>query len=431
MKITEFHIPTLKETPSDASIISHQLMLRSGMIRQITSGLYTIMPLGMRVLHKISNIIRKELNKIGGSEVLFPIVQNNDIWIKSGRSDGYCGPETLRMKDRNGVDMLFSPTAEESANLIFEMDVKSYKQLPVCFYQINTKFRDEIRPRFGLMRCREFIMLDAYSFDLTEEDAKKTYNNYFKTYLEIFKSMGLIAVPMRAASGEIGGDLSHEFHIIANTGESGIFYDRKLDEISENLANFDLDKLKDIYAKTDEEHDEKNCPVNPENLISKRGIEVGHIFYYGDKYTKEMNIKIQDGNGKMINPVGGCYGIGVTRIMAAAIEANHDEHGIIWNKSIAPFDLVLINLSPKDEKVTTKCNEIYEKFKINIDILYDNSQNSAGQKLNNADLIGIPYQIILGSRSFENNELEIKNRKTSEKTIVKIDNLQNIFDFIK
>ena len=424
MRITKFHIPTLKEISSDTSVISHKLLLKAGMIRQLASGLYTLMPLGMRVVNKIMNIIREELNEIGDSEVLFPIMQNNDAWVRSGREKGYCGPETLRIKDRHGVDMLFSPTAEESAHLIFEMDVKSYKNLPITFYQINTKFRDEIRPRFGLMRCREFIMMDAYSFDINEDDAKKNYNNHFKAYLKIFKKMGLTAIPMQAATGEIGGDLSHEFHIIAENGESGIFYDKKLDEITENLAQFDISELQNIYAKTDDKHDEKNCPTLPENLIYKRGIEVGHIFYYKDNYTKKMDITIQGQDGKLFHPVGGCYGMGVTRIMAAAIEVNNDEKGIIWHKSISPFDVILINLSPKDEKIIQKCNEIYNLFmQNNIDTLYDDTHSSPGQKFNNADLIGIPFQIILGSKGFEKNEIEIKNRKNGQISTVLIENL--------
>lgn len=431
MKLSQLHIPTIKENPSDATVASHRLMLRSGMMRQIESGLYTLMPLGMRVLQKISNIIRKEFDEVGSSEVLFPIIQNNDVWERSGRSTGYCGPETLRMKDRSGVDMLFSPTAEESANLIFEMDVKSYKQLPVCFYQINTKFRDEIRPRFGLMRCREFIMMDAYSFDLNEENAKKTYEKYFSTYLKIFKKMGLVAVPMRAASGEIGGDLSHEFHIIAKTGESGIFYDKKLDEIMLDFSKYSFEDIKNIYAKTDEEHDEKNCPISSENIVSKRGIEVGHIFYYGDKYTKKMDIKIQNNEGKMIHPSGGCYGIGVTRIIAAAIEASHDENGIIWNKELSPFDVILINLSPKNLNVCEKADEIFQILRNDFDVLYDDTQNSVGQKLNNADLIGIPYQIIVGQKSLENKEIELKDRRTGERIIFKIEDLAKIIELIK
>lgn len=390
------------------------------MIRQIASGLYTLMPLGLKVVYKIMNIVREELNKVGGNEVMFPVIQNNDVWIRSGREKGYCGPETLRMKDRHGIDMLFSPTAEESANLIFEMDVKSYKQLPVAFYQINTKFRDEIRPRFGLMRCREFIMMDCYSFDVTEENAKQTYDNYFRAYLEIFRKMGLVAVPMRAATGEIGGDLSHEFHIIAENGESGIFYDKKLDEIRENLTNYDIADLKNIYAKTDDEHNPQNCPVKPEDLATKRGIEVGHIFYYADKYTKAMDIKVQGQDGKLFNPVGGCYGIGITRVMAAAIEANHDENGIIWSKAIAPFEVILLNLSPKNEEISAKCEKIYQMLlDAKIDVLYDDTDASAGSKFANADLIGIPTQIIIGAK-LSSNEVEVKNRKTGARNVLDI-----------
>lgn len=427
MRLSQYHIPTLKDVSSDVVVKSHELMLKSGMIRQIASGMYVFLPLGVRVLTKISNIIREEINKIGGMEAIFPLIQMNEVWIKSGRAAGYCGPETLRMKDRHEKDMLFSPTAEESAHLTFSMDVKSYKQLPMSLYQIHWKFRDEMRPRFGLMRCREFLMLDAYSFDLNEVDAKNTYNNYFKAYLNIFKRMGLLAVPMRAATGEIGGDLSHEFHILADTGESTIFYDKKLDEIEINDIN--VDEIQNIYAKTEDEHNEESCPVEKENLINKKGIEVGHIFYYADKYSKAMDIKIQNKEGKMVNPVGGAYGIGVTRIIAAAIEASYDKNGIIWPESISPFDIQLINLSPKDEKTTQKAEEIYQFLKQKgIDVLYDDTTDAVGIKLNKADLIGIPKQIIIGQRNFENGIIEIKTRKDNKTEQISINSLKKIIN---
>lgn len=423
MRLSNYHIPILKEEPSDATVISHKLMLKSGMIRQMSHGLYTIMPLGMRVLHKISNIIRKELEKINSMEVTFPIIQMNDAWVESGRANGYCGDETLRMKDRHGKEMLFSPTAEESATMIFKMDVQSYKSLPLNVYQIHWKFRDEIRPRFGLMRCREFLMMDAYSFDQNEDDAKKTYDNYFRAYLEIFKQMGLLAIPMRAATGEIGGDLSHEFHIIAETGESGIFYDKKLDAIRENLSNFDISEIQNIYAKTDEEHNPANCNVKSEDLIEKRGIEVGHIFYFADKYTKSMNASVQGKDGQVFNPVGGAYGIGVTRVMAAAIEASHDENGIIWPKNIAPFDVIILNLASKNEKVTEKSEQIYNKLiSMGIDVLYDDTDRQAGAKFADADLIGIPKQIIIGSK-LADDEVEVKDRKSGERNILNLDKI--------
>lgn len=419
MKLSQIHIPTLKETPSDAKTASHIFMLRSGLIRQIESGLYTIMPLGVRVLRKISDIIRAEFDKIGASEVIFPVIQNNEAWKRSGRSDGYCGQETLRMKDRHGNDMLFSPTAEESAQLIFEMDVKSYKQLPITLYQINTKFRDEIRPRFGLMRCREFLMMDAYSFDVDEASAIKTYDKFFKAYLAIFKKIGLTAIPMQANSGEIGGDLSHEFHVVAKTGESGIFYDKKLDELSQN-ANFSYEDLKNVYAKTEDEHSADSCDLNGEDLVEARGIEVGHIFYYADKYSKAMKIEIESSEGRKMNPIGGCYGIGVTRLMAAFIEANHDEKGVIWSRAVAPFLVNLINLSPKNQEVTTACDALYDSLmKARIEVLYDDKDGSVGQKLNNADLIGLPFQIIIGQKSLESSIFEVKNRLTG--VVTKLD----------
>jgi prolyl-tRNA synthetase len=397
MRLTQYHAPILKEDPSDATVLSHKLMLKAGLIRQMSHGLYTIMPMGVKVMHKISNIIRSELNKIGGMEVIFPTMQMNDAWIKSGRSEGYCGPETLRVKDRHGKDMLYSPTAEESAALIFGMDVKSYKSLPVNMYQINWKFRDEIRPRFGLMRCREFLMMDAYSFDINEESARVTYDNYFKAYLKIFQKIGLLAIPMQAESGEIGGDLSHEFHIIAETGESGIFYDKRLNDIMENIESANLDDIKNIYAKTEDKHDASNCNIPSDSLVQKRGIEVGHIFNFGDKYTKPMNIKIQDSNGQMIYPNCGSYGIGVTRLIAAFIEANNTGNGIKWNKQISPFDILLINTKPRDEEVTKKANEEYERLKSQgFDVLFDDTKDSNGAKFTRSEILGIPEVIKFG-----------------------------------
>lgn len=315
--MTKINYPPIREdVKSDAVVESHREMLKNGMIRQMSQGLFTIMPRGMQKLHQISQVIREETEKIGGLEVMFPIIQMNDIWIKSGRAEGYCGPETLRMKDRHDRDMLFSPTAEESATLVAMMDVQSYKQLPLNLFQINWKFRDEMRPRFGLLRCREFLMFDGYSFDLDEEAARKTYSDYFFAYLRIFARLGLKAIPMQASSGEIGGDLSHEFQIIAEYGESSVYYDKKLDAMLDEPEKYTLDDFSSVYAKADDEHNPATCPVSSENLVASKGIEVGHIFYFGDKYTKPLGMKVQGKDGKLFHPVGGSYGIGVTRVLS-------------------------------------------------------------------------------------------------------------------
>ncbi len=414
MKLSQYFLPTLKENPIDATVASHQLMIRAGMIRQTASGIYTWLPLGLKVLRKVENIIRQEMDKSGALEVLMPTIQPAELWQESGRYDAY-GKEMLRIKDRHDRDILYGPTHEEVITDIFRKNVTSYKDLPKNLYQIHWKFRDEIRPRFGLMRGREFLMKDSYSFDIDEISAKKTYNLMYETYFKIFRAMGLQAMALRADTGAIGGDLSHEFHILADTGESAIFYDEKIEEVLA-AKDFDLTKLQSLYAMADELHDETKCPVKKENLKSRRGIEVGHIFNFGLKYSKALEAGVMGADGSKIYPNMGSYGIGVSRIVAAAIEANHDANGIIWPKEIAPFQNIIINLRVGDEACDRACEEIYQKLQAqNIEVIYDDSKNSLGQKFATADLIGIPTQIIVGPKTLAAGKVEVKDRRTGEK----------------
>ena len=427
MKLSQYFLPTKKENPIDATITSHQLMIRAGMIRQTASGIYSWLPMGLKVLRKVEQIVKQEMDKIGCLQVLMPTIQPAELWQESGRFDAY-GKEMLKIKDRHDRDVLYGPTAEEVITDIFRKNVTSYKDLPKVFYQIHWKFRDEIRPRFGVMRGREFFMKDGYSFDLDEENARKTYNKIYEAYFRIFQKMGLNAIALRAETGAIGGDLSHEFHILANTGESEIFYDKKLEEFIEK-GEFDFEKMQNIYAMADDMHDEKNCPINKEDLISKRGIEVGHIFNFGQKYSRSMNAKVAGPNNEEIHPNMGSYGIGVSRVVAAAIEASHDKNGIIWPEAIAPFDVAIVNIKPGDENCDKVCEEITQNLqKQGKEVLIDDTKSGIGQKLSNIDLIGIPTQIILGPRSLKDGKIEVKNRKTGEKQEISLDSLANYLD---
>ncbi len=422
MKITKFFLPTLKEAPIDATVASHQLMIRAGMIRQTASGIYSWLPLGLMVLRKIENIIRREMNESGALEVLMPTIQPSELWIESGRYDVY-GKEMLKIKDRHQRDLLYGPTHEEVVTDLFRKNISSYKDLPKNLYQINWKFRDEIRPRFGLMRAREFLMKDSYSFDIDEEKSKETYNLMYKTYIKIFLSMGLKPIPVKADTGPIGGNLSHEFHILAETGESEIYYDKKFEDLFLK-KDFDISEMQDIYAMADEMHDPKKCNIPEDRLAIKRGIEVGHIFNFKDKYSKAMNSMVLDRNGEKIYPQMGSYGIGVSRVAAATIEANHDEKGIIWPKEISPFDVALINIRGEDESCKQYCEEIYLNLQNkNIAVIFDDSNATMGQKLSIADLIGIPYQIIIGPRNVANKTIEIKNRSSGNKIEIELDKL--------
>lgn len=420
MRITNYFLPILKENPQGAEIVSHKLMIRAGMIRQQNSGIYSWLPLGLRVLKKIENLVREEMNAAGAIELLMPCIQPAELWKESGRYDVY-GKEMLRIEDRHENALLFGPTNEEGVTDIFRNNVKSYKELPKIFYQIQWKFRDEIRPRFGVMRGREFYMKDAYSFDTDEKRAEESYDNMFRAYLNLFKRIGLIAIPVRAETGPIGGNLSHEFHIIANTGESNIFYDTAIeDEVMKD--SIDVDFLKTTYAMADDMHEEATCKVPKERLKHHKSIEVGHIFCFGTKYTKAMKADFMDKEGKSQYPYCGSYGIGVSRLVGAIIESSHDDAGIIWPKAIAPFAASLINVLASDEQCAQACDAIYKKLTdLGLDILYDDSKASAGQKFFTHDLIGMPYQIIVGSKFLKLNKVELKDRRTNTVTELEID----------
>ena len=413
MYISKLFLPLIRENPKEAQVISHRLMLRSGMIRQLSSGIYNWLPLGLMVLKNVENIIIEEMNNAGAQQILMPTIQPASLWEESGRYDAY-GQEMLRITDRHENKMLYGPTNEEVVTDIFRNNVNSYKSLPINLYQIQWKFRDEIRPRFGIMRGREFLMKDAYSFDLTAEDAKKSYELMFETYIKIFKRIGVRAIPVSADTGPIGGNLSHEFHILASTGESAIYYDKAI-ETEENL-NADHK----YYAAADEQHDAANCPINPENLISGRGIEVGHIFYLGTKYSEAMSASVVNKEGIKITPEMGCYGIGVSRVVAAVIEASHDDKGIIWPESIAPFTYSVVPLQNNSE-VISAAEKLYTKLKAEgKKVLYDDSSASPGAKMATHDLIGVPYQYIIGAKNLENGLIEFKNRAKNTSEMIEI-----------
>ena len=417
MFLSKLFLPITKNLPADAKIKSHQLMLRSGMIKQSSAGIYSWLPLGLKVMKKIEQVVREEQNKIGAQELLMPTIQSADIWKESGRYNDY-GEEMLRIKDRQGREMLYGPTNEELITDIFRSSIKSYKSLPQMLYHIQWKFRDEIRPRFGVMRCREFFMKDAYSFDLDDASAKSSYNKMFFSYLKTFKRLGLEAIPMAADTGPIGGDLSHEFIILAETGESKIYTDKSIFEIDLNNYSFNnssLEKMiKDyssIYAVTDDKFkkNEFDKKVPKQNQMITKGIEVGHIFYFGDKYSKPLNCFVDSQDGKKNAVKMGSYGIGVSRLVGAIIEAKYDNEIMKWPKSVAPFEVVIIpSISKNNKENLSKSIKIYEELKKqNIDVLLDDADENMSQKFKKHDLIGIPYQIIVGSKSTEN-KIEFK-----------------------
>ena len=433
MYFSKLFIPITKDIPSEAKIKSHQLMLQAGMIKQSSAGIYSWLPLGFKVMKKIEQIVREEQNYIGAQEMLMPTIQSAEIWKESGRYDDY-GEEMLRIKDRQGREMLYGPTNEELITDVFRSSVKSYKSLPQILYHIQWKFRDEIRPRFGVMRCKEFFMKDAYSFDLTDDDAKKSYNKMFFSYLKTFNRLGLRAIPMAADTGPIGGDLSHEFIILAETGESQIYADKRIFEIDLNQYDFSDDSLSqmrndftNIYAATDEKFDEKkfNEQVDKKNQVKTKGIEVGHIFYFGDKYSKSMNCLIDDKSGKKISVKMGSYGIGVSRLVGAAIEANYNKSIMKWPKSISPFDVVVIPYINKNNRENLqKAEKIYQELKKqNIDVLLDDVDENMSNKFKKHDLIGIPFQIIIGSKS-EENKFEFKELN-SKSEMLSLENIKS------
>jgi prolyl-tRNA synthetase len=418
-------MPTLREAPSDAQIVSHQLMLRAGLIRQEAAGIYAWLPIGLKVLKKIEEIVRQEMNRAGAIEVLMPTLQLADLWRESGRYDDY-GDEMLRIKDRHERDLLFGPTAEEVITDIFRAYIKSYKDLPKNLYNIQWKFRDERRPRFGVMRGREFLMKDAYSFDVDEAAARRAYNRMFLAYLNIYARLGLKAIPVRADTGPIGGDLSHEFIILADTGESEVFAHKDLVEMGAPGPDIDwqgdvqplVDQRTRLYAASDEMHDQARfeAEAKPEDRMTARGIEVGHIFYFGEKYSKPMGAKVAMADGTERFVQMGSYGVGVSRLVAAIIEASHDEAGIIWPESVAPFGAAVVNLRVGDAAVDAVAEQAYQALTAaGVDPLLDDRDDRPGAKFAALDLVGVPWQLIVGPKGVADGVVEIKRRASGER----------------
>ncbi len=433
VRLSQYFLPTLKETPQEAQIVSHRYMLRAGMVRQASAGIYSWLPLGFRVLKKIEQIVREEQNRSGAQELLMPTIQSADLWRQSGRYEDY-GKEMLRIQDRHDRDMLYGPTNEELITEIFAASVRSYRDLPQNLYHIQWKFRDEVRPRFGVMRGREFYMKDAYSFDLDAEAGRIAYNKMFVAYLRTYARMGLKALPMRAETGPIGGDMSHEFIILAETGESEVYchdellgYDilqEKIDFGSAEAIQGYVDRWTSLYAATDEMHDqsrfEKDVPED--KRVTARGIEVGHIFFFGDKYSKPLGAVVTNSEGAEVPVQMGSYGVGVSRLVGGVIEACHDDDGIIWPEDVAPFKVGLINLRVGDEQCDKACADIYGKLADNeIEVMYDDRDERAGVKFSDMDLIGLPWQLVVGPRGLKKGVVEVKNRKNGERQEMSLD----------
>ncbi|HWI84902.1 MAG TPA: proline--tRNA ligase [Sphingomonas sp.] len=424
MRLSRYFLPVMKESPADAQIISHKLMLRAGLVRQTAAGIYAWLPLGTRVLARIAQIVREEQDKAGAIELVMPTIQSADLWKQSGRYDDY-GLEMLRIKDRHDREMLYGPTAEEVITSIFRDAARSYRDLPRTLYNIQWKFRDEVRPRFGVMRGREFLMKDAYSFDLDEAGARHSYNRMFVAYLNTFARMGLRAIPMQADTGPIGGDLSHEFIVLAPTGESEVFYHSNWERPAE-LSNVDFEDVAGLqaivggytadYAATDEKRDTAREAEAGDALRQSRGVEVGHIFYFGTKYSAAMGLKLQGQDGGEIVPHMGSYGVGVSRLMAAIIEASHDDKGIIWPDAVAPYAVGLINMRADDAACTKSADDLYAQLQAaGVDVLYDDRDERGGAKFATADLIGLPWQIVIGPKGLANGIVELKRRATGER----------------
>ena len=423
MRLSRYFLPVLKENPAEAQIVSHRLMLRAGMIKQSAAGIYSWLPLGLKVLKKIEKIVHEEQEKAGHLAMIMPTIQSADLWRESGRYNDY-GEEMLRFKDRHDRDMLFTPTAEELITDIFRGHVTSYKDMPLTMYQIQWKFRDERRPRFGVMRGREFYMKDGYTFDLTKEDALHAYNRHLVSYLRTYERMGLQAIPMRADSGPIGGDDTHEFLVLAETGESEVFYDSAVTDLTFGDREIDFDDVAECqsimeefttkYARTDETHDEALFAEVPKDRRKvARGIEVGQIFYFGTKYSEAMGASVQDSEGKKVPVHMGSHGIGVSRLVGAIIEANHDEKGIIWPEGVTPFHCGIVNLKQGDDEADGACESLYKKLTIaGLDPLYDDRNERAGGKFATMDLIGLPWRITVGPRGLKNGVVELTSRKT-------------------
>ena len=430
MLLSKYFLPVLKEDPSEAQIISHKLMLKSGMVRRQAAGIYSWLPLGLKVLKNIENIVRSNMNKAGALELLMPCIQPASLWIESGRFNNY-GKEMLKFQDRHNNTLLFSPTNEDMITDIFRHNIQSYKDLPKNLYHIQWKFRDEMRPRFGVMRGREFLMKDAYSFDINEENAVKTYNQMYKAYINTFRDLGVFAIPVIADNGPIGGNLSHEFHVIAGTGESTIYYDKRFKTLKDN-PDIDVEEIKSWYAAAEEKHDISKLPLLPEDIIRSKGIEVGHIFYLGTKYSISMNALINDEHDKLTPIEMSSYGIGISRLVAAIIEANYDEKGIIWPSNIAPFKVSLVNLNIHESKCVELAGRAYKELLAqNIEVLYDETDAHPGSKFATHDLIGSPHQIIIGTKKASSNIVELKDRKSRIIQDIEIDNLNRHCERLK
>ncbi|WP_370048085.1 MULTISPECIES: proline--tRNA ligase [Salipiger] len=425
MRLSRYFLPVLKETPAEAQIVSHRYMLRAGMIKQASAGIYSWLPLGYKVLRKIEDIIHDEQRRAGHIPMLMPTIQSADLWRESGRYDAY-GAEMLRITDRHERDMLYTPTAEELITDIFRANVSSYRDLPLTMYQIQWKFRDEIRPRFGVMRGREFYMKDGYNFDLTKEDALHAYNRHLVSYLRTYERMGLQAIPMRADSGPIGGDDTHEFLVLAETGESEVFYDSEITELKFGDRAIDYDNVEQCqavleeftsrYARTDETHDEAVFNQVPEaRRRTARGIEVGQIFYFGTKYSEAMGATVSDKDGNQVPVHMGSHGIGVSRLLGAIIEASHDDRGIIWPEGVTPFHCGIVNLKTGDAEADAACEKIHAALiALGLDPLYDDTNERAGAKFATMDLIGLPWRITVGPRGLKNGVVELISRRTGE-----------------
>jgi prolyl-tRNA synthetase len=425
MRLSRYFLPVLKETPSEAQIASHRLMLRAGMIKQQTAGIYSWLPLGFKVLRKLENIVHEEQVRAGHIPLLMPTLQSADLWRESGRYDDY-GEEMLRIKDRGGRDLLYGPTNEEMITDIFRSHVGSYKDLPLTLYHIQWKFRDEIRPRFGVMRGREFLMKDGYNFDVDYEHAMHAYNRHMVSYLRTYERMGLQAIPMRADSGPIGGDDTHEFLVLAETGESEVFYDNAITGLTLGNREIDYDNWDEVagickewtapYARTDETHDEKLFGAVPEDRRrSSRGIEVGQIFYFGTKYSEPMGAVVTTDSGERVPVHMGSHGIGVSRLVGAIIEANHDEKGIIWPEGVTPFHVGIVNLRQGDAETDSACNSLYAALKAaGLEPLYDDREERAGAKFATMDLIGLPWRITVGPRGLKTGVVELTSRRSGE-----------------
>ncbi|WP_299769396.1 proline--tRNA ligase [uncultured Tateyamaria sp.] len=425
MRLSRYFLPVLKENPSEAQIVSHRLMLRAGMIKQSSAGIYSWLPLGFKVLRKLENIVHEEQVRAGHIPMLMPTLQSADLWRESGRYDDY-GQEMLRVKDRHDRDMLYGPTNEELITDIFRSHIGSYKDLPLTLYHIQWKFRDEIRPRFGVMRGREFFMKDGYNFDLTKEDALHAYNRHLVTYLRTYERMGLQAIPMRADSGPIGGDNTHEFLVLAETGESEVFYDSAVTDLTFGDREIDYDSVEQCrsvlqeftskYARTDETHDEALFNAIPEDRRRvARGIEVGQIFYFGTKYSEAMNAVVQGPDGKQVPVHMGSHGIGVSRLVGAIIEASHDDNGIIWPEGVTPYHCGIVNLKQGDAEADAACDALYASLRaLGLEPLYDDRNERAGGKFATMDLIGLPWRITVGPRGLKNGVVELTSRRTGE-----------------